>query len=79
LGSPKSVRKTGCAMCNNVADFSSNKTEPANRKKNFLTNCVADPDLYVFGPCASASGSVSHKYRSGSGSFNHLAKIVRKT
>jgi hypothetical protein len=28
---------------------------------------VADPDPYVFGPPGSASGSVSHKYGSGSG------------
>jgi hypothetical protein len=39
---------------------------------------VVDPDPYVFGPPGSASGSVSHKYGSGSGSFHHEAKIVRK-
>jgi hypothetical protein len=33
-----------------------------------------DPDPYVFGP----PGSVSYKYGSGSRSFNHQAKIVRK-
>jgi hypothetical protein len=32
-------------------------------------------DPYVFCP----PGSVSHKYGSGSGSFHHQAKIVRKT
>jgi hypothetical protein len=32
------------------------------------------PDPYVFGP----PGSVSYKYGSGSRSFNHQAKIVRK-
>ena len=32
-----------------------------------------------FGPPGSASGSVSHKYGSGSGSFQHQSKIVRKT
>ncbi len=37
---------------------------------------VGDP--YVFGPPGSASGSVGHKYESGSGSFYHQAKIVRK-
>jgi hypothetical protein len=40
-------------------------------------------DPYVFGPPGSASGFISHKYgsgsRSGSGSFHHQAKIVRKT
>jgi hypothetical protein len=36
------------------------------------------PDPYVFGPFVSDSGSVSHKYGSGSGSFHHQAKIVRK-
>ncbi len=46
-----------------------------------LTGSVADPDLHVFGP----SGSTSQKYGSGSGScsgsgsFYHHAKIVRKT
>ncbi len=33
----------------------------------------------LFGPSGSASGSVSHKYGSGSGSYHHQAKIVRKT
>jgi hypothetical protein len=33
---------------------------------------------YVLGPPGSASGSVSHKYGSGSGSCHHLAKIVSK-
>jgi hypothetical protein len=32
-----------------------------------------------YGPPGSASGSVSHKYGSGSGSFHHQAKIVKKT
>jgi hypothetical protein len=39
---------------------------------------VADPDPpdpYVFGP----SGSTSQRYGSGSGSFYHHTKIVRKT
>ncbi len=31
------------------------------------------------GPPGSESGSVSHKYRSGSGIFHHQVKIVRKT
>ncbi len=38
---------------------------------------VADPDLYVFGP--PGPGSVSQRYGSGSGSFYHQAKNVRKT
>jgi hypothetical protein len=41
---------------------------------------VADPDpadLNVFGP--PGSGSTSQRYGSGSGSFYHHAKIVRKT
>ncbi len=42
---------------------------------------VADSDLdpCVYKPPGSVSGSVCHKYGSGSGSFNHQAKIVRKT
>ncbi len=36
-----------------------------------------DPDPHILGP--PGSGSVSHKYRSGSGSFHYQAKIVRKT
>jgi hypothetical protein len=46
-------------------------------------SCVADPDPHVFGP--PRSGSTSQRYRSGSGScsgsgsFDHHAKIVRKT
>jgi hypothetical protein len=41
----------------------------------FSATRVVDPD--IFGPPGSASGSVSHKY--GSGSFHHQAKLVRKT
>jgi hypothetical protein len=37
------------------------------------------PDPHVFGPPGSGSGSTSQRYGSGSGSFYHLAKIVRKT
>jgi hypothetical protein len=47
---------------------------------------VADPDPspdpknpYVFGPSGSASGSISQRYGSESGSFYHQAKLVRKT
>jgi hypothetical protein len=53
--------------------------------ENFFTKrgCVVDPDPhqepYVFGPLGSASEFNSHKYGSGSGSFHHQAKIVRKT
>ncbi len=41
---------------------------------------VVDLDLYVFGPPGSASGSVSHKYGSGSdfGSFRRQAKNRKK-
>jgi len=38
-----------------------------------------DPDPHVFGPPGSGSGSTSQRYESGSGSFYHHAKIVRKT
>jgi hypothetical protein len=47
------------------------------RQPSFKTS-VADPDLsdtYDFGP----PGAVSQRYRSGSGSFYHQAKIVRKS
>jgi hypothetical protein len=40
---------------------------------------VADPDPRVFGPPGFGSGSTSQRYGSGSGSFYHHAKIVRKT
>jgi hypothetical protein len=47
----------------------------------FVYNSVADPDPRVFGP--PGSGSTSQRYGSGScsgsGSFYHHAKIVRKT
>jgi hypothetical protein len=45
-----------------------------------LISSVADPDLpdpHVFGP--PGSGSTSQRYGSGTGSFFHHAKIVRKT
>ncbi len=47
----------------------------------YISSSVPDPhpDPYIFGPPGSASGSVSHKYGSGSGSFHHQTKIVRKT
>jgi hypothetical protein len=44
-----------------------------------LESSVADPDPYGFGPAGFASGSISHKCGSGSGSFNNQAKIVIKT
>ncbi len=37
------------------------------------------PDQHVFGPPGSGFGSISQRYGSGSGSFYHRAKIVRKT
>jgi hypothetical protein len=48
---------------------------------SYLRSRVADPDPkdpYVFGPPRSASGSINQRYGSGSGSFYHQAKIVRK-
>ncbi len=49
-----------------------------------LPHSVADPDPgpdpsdpYVFGP--PGSGAISQRYGSGSGYFNHQAKVVRKT
>ncbi len=63
-------------------------TEPkwghnTSKKKNLRSVVDPDPypdqDPYVFGPPGSASGSVSHKYGSSSGSFHHQAKIIRKT
>ncbi len=38
---------------------------------------IPDPDPHVFGP--PGSGTISQRYGSGSGSFYHHAKIVRKT
>jgi hypothetical protein len=48
-----------------------------------VSSSVADPDPdppdpHVFGPPVSGSGSTSQRYGSGSGSFYHHAKIVRK-
>jgi hypothetical protein len=51
-----------------------------------LTFCVIisvadpdlNPDLYVFGPPGSVSGSIGQRHGSGSGSFYRQAKIVRK-
>jgi hypothetical protein len=37
------------------------------------------PDPHVFGPPGSGSRFTSQRYGSGSGSFYHQAKIVRKT
>ena len=50
--------------------------------ESFLATSVADPDPdppdpRVVGP--PGSGSTSQRYGSGSGSFCHHAKIVRKT
>ncbi len=42
-----------------------------------VTISVADPDPHVFG--TPGSGSTGQRYGSGSGSFHHHAKIVRKT
>jgi hypothetical protein len=47
----------------------------------FLVTSIADPnpdpDPHVFGP--PGSWSISQRYGSGSGSFYHWAKIIRKT
>ncbi len=55
------------------------------RYSEILHTSVADPDPnpdpsdpYVFGPPGSGSGSISQRYGSGSGSFHHPAKILRK-
>ncbi len=45
----------------------------------FPFSSVPDPDPHVFGPPGSVSVSTSQRYGSGSGSFYHHAKIVRKT
>jgi hypothetical protein len=56
-----------------------------NRKKSIVSaqSSVADPDpnpdLHVFGPPGSGSGSISQRYGSRSGSLYHHEKIVRKT
>ena len=76
-----------CALYD-YEDFGSIKS--INRKKiQYAHNCsVADldpdpnpdpdsPDPRVFGP--PGSGSISQRYGSGSRSFYHQAKIVRKT
>ncbi len=47
------------------------------RKHFLLLAVLRNPDPYVFGP--PGSGSVSQMYGSGSGSFYHQVKIVRKT
>ncbi len=39
----------------------------------------SDPDPHVFGPAGSASGSISERYGSGSGSVYQQAKILRIT
>ncbi len=39
----------------------------------------APPDPHVFGPPGSESGSISHRYGLGSGSFCCSANLVRKT
>ncbi len=62
-----------------LADCSLWKAELRGFILSVLKRSVADPDPYVLGPPCSASGSVSHKYGSGSRSFHHQAKIVRKT
>jgi hypothetical protein len=50
-----------------------------------LSSSVADPDSdpdpsdpYVFGPPGSGTESITQRYGSGSGSFYHQAKVVRK-
>jgi hypothetical protein len=54
-----------------------------NPRSGILRVSVADTDPHkdpdVLGPTGCASGSVVQNYGSGSGSFQHQAKIVRKT
>ncbi len=74
-----------CSFCfccsNNVLrerDFSPShlaSTYKKNWRVAFVKWSVADPD--VFGP--PGSGSIRTRYGSGSGSFHHQTKIVRKT
>jgi hypothetical protein len=45
--------------------------------KRYVKGSVPDPDPHVFGPPGSVS--ICQRYGSGSGSFRHHAKIVRKT
>jgi hypothetical protein len=45
----------------------------------YTDNSVADPDPRIFGPPGSGFGSICQRFGSGSGSFYHQAKIVRKT
>jgi|688.fasta_scaffold534592_1 hypothetical protein len=52
--------------------------DPGQQVQVWPTPCVADPDPRVFGPSESGPGSKSQRYGSGSGSFYHEAKIVRK-
>jgi hypothetical protein len=47
------------------------------REHHLHVRRVPDPDPYVFGPPGSASGSVGHKYRSGSGSLPFPIKVLR--
>jgi hypothetical protein len=48
---------------------------PGSRIRN--TVIISVPDPHVFGP--PGTGTISQRYESGSGSFYHQAKIVRKT
>ncbi len=59
--------------------FSGSKTDILQIIPTKLSTSVADPDPYVFG--LPGSGAISQRYGSGSGSgtFNHHAKIVWKT
>jgi hypothetical protein len=49
------------------------------RKANYITSVSDPPDPHVFGPPGSESGFTSQWYGSGSESFYHQAKIIRKT
>jgi hypothetical protein len=49
------------------------------RPRLMRSTSVVDTDPYVFGPPGYGSVSTSTRYGSGSGSFHHQAKIVRKT
>jgi hypothetical protein len=52
------------------------KGDVAYQSDEWHSRSVADPDPYVFG--LPVSGSVSQRYRYGSGSFDHQSKIGSK-
>jgi hypothetical protein len=63
--------------------LSSSSPHHIKQVSTFRSSSVADPvpnpDPYVFRPPESGSGSTSQRYGSGSGSFYHQAKTLRKS